>query len=213
MNRYESEYSAPHDSQIYSTDNASETSSTDDKKKIMHFYYRGNQTDSLITDVSEPNYSGHNVQLKTHTTQYHTPTATQHNNADTKLNCGICKTQNKGSFIVLSCNHVFHVACLAETHFTDVYNYAVIDSDYFSTRKCQCCGNRLQTEELMFLHSKFLSSTKDRLESHQNAVVGLEERMNKLKEELKVCYEYKHKLECDREKSKQIVSTLLTMLP
>lgn len=128
--------------------------------------------------------------------------------------CGICNNKsNKGNFIILSCDHVFHVQCLAEKHFTDIYKFAVIDSEYFVTRKCHCCGGKLQTEELMFLHSKFLSCTKDHLESHQIAMSGLEERMNKMKEELKVCYDYKHKLECDREKAKQIVSTLLNMLP
>jgi hypothetical protein len=161
--------------------------------KHLNFYYRRDPTDSYISDTSEINKVIDPPQQPC---------------------CGICNNKsNRGNFIILSCNHVLHVHCLAEKHFMDVYKFAVIDSEYFATRNCPCCGHKLQTEELMFLHSKFLSSTKDRLESHQTAVVGLEERMNKLKEELKVCYEYKHKLECDREKSKQIVSTLLTMLP
>jgi hypothetical protein len=36
--------------------------------------------------------------------------------------------------------------------------------------------------------------------------------MKKIKDELRVCYEYKHKLEQQREKSKQIVSILSTMI-
>jgi hypothetical protein len=195
MNQYENPV------QRYSSinENMSETSSNDDKRITQHlnFYYRNNEknTDSYITDSSE-NPKAINPVI------------------EQNVCCGICNNKwTKGSFIILSCNHVLHVQCLTEKHFVDVYKFAVIDSEYFATRSCPCCGQKLQTEELMFLHSKFLSGTKDRLESHQTAVVGLEDRMNKLKEELKVCYEYKHKLECDREKSKQIVSTLLTMLP
>lgn len=211
MNRFESEYNSNNspmygkESQIY-TDSVSDTSSNDDKRiaKHLNFYHRNN-TDSLATDASVCLYK---EEIQQHTPHAHKGVGNQ------QVNCGICNNKSpKGNFIILSCNHVFHVQCLAENHFVDVYKFAVIDSEYFASRKCQCCGQKLQTEELMFLHSKFLSGTKERLDSHQTAVLGLEDRMNKLKEELKVCYEYKHKLECDREKSKQIVSTLLTMIP
>jgi chromosome segregation ATPase len=69
----------------------------------------------------------------------------------------------------------------------------------------------MKTEELMFLHSKFHASTKEHLESHQASIVNLEERLSKLKEELRSCYDYKNKLEHERERSKQIISTLMTM--
>ena len=36
--------------------------------------------------------------------------------------------------------------------------------------------------------------------------------IQKLKDELKTCYEYKHKLERDREKSKDVIATLMTMM-
>lgn len=178
----------------------SETSSKDDEtvpSRPLNFYYRSDLTDSSEQFVNT-----------------NKTTSTMVSNSDSKVCCGICNNKsNNGNFIILACNHVFHVKCLAENHFKDVYNFSVIDSEYFATRKCMCCQHPLQTEELMFLHSKFSSSTKDRLDFHQTAVTVLEEKMNKLKEELKVCYDYKHKLERDREKSKQILSTLLTMLP
>jgi hypothetical protein len=134
---------------------------------------------------------------------------------DFALNCGVCKIQKQGkndNFIVLSCNHIFHVCCLTENHFTDIMEWSIIDQEYFRTRKCTTCFKQLETEELMFLHSKFLAGTKDRLSSHDISIENLENRLKVLKEELRTCYEYKHKLEREREKSKQIVATLMTMM-
>jgi hypothetical protein len=128
-----------------------------------------------------------------------------------------CKNSKSDSrsdspFIILSCNHIFHVKCLTRMHLDDIYKFPVIDGEYFDKCKCLECDGSLQTEELMFLHSKFLSTTKDHIATHQKNIQTLEDRLKEIKEELKVCYDYKHKLEGDREKSKQIVGILSTMM-
>ena len=132
------------------------------------------------------------------------------------FNCKICnnKSHNKEdrSYMILSCNHIFHIKCLAETHFKDIYNYAVIDNEYFDNRKCTVCNFQIQLEEVMYLHSKFLSSTKVLIGKHQVSIENLESQLKSIKNELRICYDYKHKLEKDREKSKQIVSILTTMI-
>jgi hypothetical protein len=132
-----------------------------------------------------------------------------------QLSCSICRIQRQGkndNYIVLSCNHIFHVCCLTENHFVDIMDYNIIDQEYFRTRKCPTCFKALETEELMFLHSKFLTGTKERMTNHDLAIESLENRLKVLKEELRTCYDYKHKLEREREKSKQIVTTLMTMM-
>ncbi|NBO98924.1 MAG: hypothetical protein EBU90_02180 [Proteobacteria bacterium] len=126
--------------------------------------------------------------------------------------CKICKDPSvESGYIILSCNHMFHILCLAETHFTDIYKYPSIDSDYFTSRKCNVCNVKLEVEELVFLHSKFLSTTNDHIKSHDHNISELEKQLGNIKTELRACYEYKHKLEQEREKSKQIVSILSTM--
>jgi hypothetical protein len=133
-----------------------------------------------------------------------------------KFNCKICnnKSINKESepYVILSCNHIFHIKCLAETHFKDIYSYAVIDNDYFDNRKCTVCNSKIQMEEIMYLHSKFLSNTKTLIEKHQVSIENLESQLKSIKTELRICYDYKHKLQKEREKSKQIVSILTTMI-
>ncbi len=193
MQKYDSEYqNSSADFSIM--ENNSDISVDDDKRFARHIkhYYR----DSIQTEFGN------------------TPIDNQANTGNTDgLSCKICfnKSGRKDNYIVLSCNHVFHIQCLVENHFNDTNKYPVIDAEYFSTRKCQICSKQLETEELMFLHSKFHSSAKDKLESHQTSIVAIEERLKKLKEELRTCYEYKNKLEHDRETSKQIISTLMTM--
>lgn len=124
--------------------------------------------------------------------------------------CSLCG-EKSGSFIILTCNHIFHVKCLVEHNFKDIYNYP-IDSEYFDSRHCTVCNEPQQTEDLMYLHSKFLTSTKNLISKHQNSIENLEAQLKNIKSELRTCYEYKHKLEQQREKSKQIVSVLSTMM-
>lgn len=125
--------------------------------------------------------------------------------------CNICN-QKSGQFIILNCNHIFHTKCLAEINFQDVYKYPVIDTEYFESRCCPICQETMQTEDLMHLHSKFLSSTKRLIGKHQHSIENLENQLKQIKLELRTCYDYKHKLEQEREKSKQIVSVLTTMI-
>lgn len=142
--------------------------------------------------------------------------STQHNitQKTNGLKCCICENKKgrEDNYVVLSCNHVFHVYCLISIQFHDIYNFHIIDNEYFSSRKCVSCEKSIQMEELMFLHSKFLNGTKDKIEQHNSKIESLENKLKDVKEELRVCYDYKHKLEHEREKSKQIVANLMTMM-
>lgn len=203
----------------------------------LHSYYfnGGNSnTDSLYTkDSIQQDNVTQNVQeaeiqpVDSYTTSYVEPfvkpvlkpieqtTSNKSNCKHDSFVCSICenKTSKQDKYIILSCNHIFHISCLAETHFEDIYNYNVIDNEYFSTRKCKVCSEHIQMSELLFLHSKFLSDTKDKIDVHSSSIEQLENKMKVIKEELKVCYDYKHKLEQEREKSKQIITTLAYYQP
>jgi uncharacterized protein (UPF0212 family) len=127
--------------------------------------------------------------------------------------CKICSNNtNTPGKMILSCNHIFHIQCLAESHFKDIYLYPVIDVEYFASRQCPCCSEKIQTEELMYIHSKFLLSTKTLISNHENSIAHLESQLKQIREDLRTCYDYKHKIEQEREKAKQIVSILTTMV-
>jgi hypothetical protein len=127
--------------------------------------------------------------------------------------CKLCNDDiNQSTCIILSCNHIFHITCLADIFFKDIYNYDILNEEYFENIKCTSCNCKLEVEEMMFLHSKFLSSTKSLIQNHENSIDTLESQLKQIKNELRTCYDYKHKLEKQREKSKQIVSILNTIM-
>lgn len=150
----------------------------------------------------------------------HTHTHTNINSQYNKIICKICynqnssqsQTQTQDSFIILSCNHTFHIKCLAEFQFNDLYKFNIIDKDYFNTRKCNSCNKELETEELLFLHSKFLSNTKNSVENQDAIIKNLESKLKNLKDDLRKKYEYRNKLQNEREKSKEIVGMLTMMI-
>jgi len=178
---------------------STETESSDQKKivnQLTKFYLKSNETSEVIQDTPDELPK---VEQKVSKGQ---------------LSCQICndRREKHGNYVILGCNHIFHVICLAEQHFADIYKYPLLDEDFFQTRKCILCSKMLSNDDLLFLHSKFLNGTVDRIGHHQKSIEQLENQMKSIKLELKTCYDYKHKLEHQREKSKQIVATLMTTL-
>lgn len=190
---------------MYEYDNISCSSSintvlTDPNNKIINLY-----TDNSNNDKNKNNNITHIIKKTS------IPNEIENSN---NFCCKLCNNNNNinDNYTILSCNHVFHVYCLVDYHYNDSYRLNMIDSEYFASRKCPTCDKILQTEELMFIHSKFLTYTKDKVESHHKNILNLENQFNKIKEELRICYEYKQKLDNEREKSKQIVTSLMTLI-
>ena len=179
----------------------------------LHSYYFNSDTTSDTDSVVKKLITKYEVDdtINTKTVFLEQEQQQQTNNT---ITCKLClDTHNdKGNYIILSCNHIFHIKCLAEEHFKDILKYPLIDEEYFATRKCNICLHELQKEETMYLHSKFLSTTRGLLDTHQTSILDLEHKMTQLKNELRTCYDYKHTLEQEREKSKQIISILSTMI-
>jgi hypothetical protein len=123
------------------------------------------------------------------------------------LICEICKDHSKKNYIILSCNHIFHICCLTQSHYK-----TYIEDDFFENCKCTICNQKLELEQIMYLHSTFMTNTKNLLANHQYSIENLEGQLQVLKIELRTLYDYRHKLEKEREKSKRIMCILNTML-
>lgn len=185
------------------------------QKVLLEFDARSSSNESNTSSVGKNTLSGvHQAYFTDSEPSITNSTSTTDEARADSFICKICfnKCDRKDNYIILSCNHVFHVHCLVETHFNDIYKFNMIDDDYFTTRKCLVCAGALQTEELMFLHSKFLNTTRTNISKHQEYINSLETQIKVLKDELRTCFEYKNKLEYEREKSKQIVTVLTTMM-
>jgi hypothetical protein len=123
------------------------------------------------------------------------------------LNCCICKTQNKSSFIILSCDHIYHIKCITDTDIP-----SVIDKSYIKNRKCKICEKSLDYEESLYIHTKLLKMTNKDISEQEDFISNLTTKIDSLKEELRVHYEYKQKLEYQRDKSKQITKIITTLI-
>lgn len=128
--------------------------------------------------------------------------------------CNLCHNQNniKDNFMILTCGHIFHIRCLVDSHYTDANRYGVIDEDYLNSRICSVCSKHMEMEDILYIHNKFYKNTKEYINKQDDIIEQLDKQMTKLKEELRVCYEYKQKLEHQREKSRQITVTINTMM-
>jgi hypothetical protein len=195
---------------ISSNSNESNQEINSSKIEKVHNYYLNNTND--VEDQHKDYHKTEN-EINFKTNEIQRVNIEKRDVKKTDFHCELCKSNSsKDNFFILSCDHIYHIQCLADTHFEDIYKYPVLDNEYFASRKCNICYKQLQLDEVMYLHGKYLKNTKDFIESHQNSIVSLEYQMKKIKDELRVCYEYKHKLEQQREKSKQIVSILSTMI-
>lgn len=127
--------------------------------------------------------------------------------------CGNKRCDDNDSYIILSCNHIYHIKCLADEHHYDAKKCHVLDDEFFNGRRCNVdsCNTTIETAEILFIHNKFYKSTNEHMLRHETQIQRLEHEMNKLKDDLRLCMEYKQKLEFEREKSKQIIAMLNTM--
>jgi hypothetical protein len=128
--------------------------------------------------------------------------------------CNLCDNKNnvKDTFMILTCGHIFHITCLVDNHYSEANKYGVIDEAYFNSRCCLVCDSQMEMEDILYIHNKFYKSTKEYLVKQQNHIDVLDKQMSKLKDELRTCYEYKQRLEHQREKSKQITVTINTLM-
>ena len=74
--------------------------------------------------------------------------------------CNICNISNSDYFIVLGCNHVFHIKCLASDQLNLSRKCEIIDNQsFFNLIKCNCCGYLLDSTEILHIQLKNYKSS------------------------------------------------------
>lgn len=127
-----------------------------------------------------------------------------------------CEACNDGSngplgFIILGCGHTYHTRCLVENHHKSVYLSDSLNEDYFNTLVCHVCNTVIELDDVCYMHSKYIKNSSSILKEYSIMVEKIEEKMKVLKDEIRTCYDYKHKIHQAQEKSKQIMSIASTM--
>jgi hypothetical protein len=181
---------------------------SDKLKKLIKFYdISKTNSDQYTSDQNtSEQYNHYSSDIQTHTKMY----------SDTLVNnvcCLLCNTTRKDNYIILNCNDIFHITCLVDYQSDFLYNCKKMDDDFLLTLKCPRCSITIQSEDLLHLHNKYLGFINTKLKTHSTSIDTLESQLRDLQKEISNCYNYKHKLECDKDKSKTLVKTLFSLLP
>ncbi len=166
----------------------------------------------ILSSIQESEYYNSNVYSFEDTHPVHANHTKSQECDDHKCNLCHNKNQIKDGFMILTCGHIFHIRCLVDSHYTDANKCGIIDEEYFNSRICCVCSNQMEMEDILYIHNKFYRNTKEYIVKQDETIEKLDKQMSKLKEELRVCYEYKQRLEHQREKSRQITVTINTMM-
>lgn len=127
-------------------------------------------------------------------------------------NCNLCYNNNLNeNFIILPCSHIFHIKCLVENTLNENQT-GIIDESFLNTRCCLVCQEKMEMEDILYIHNKFNKITNENIYTYQDDIDKLDKQMTKIKDELRICYEHQRKLEMQRNKSKQITVTINTLL-
>lgn len=127
-----------------------------------------------------------------------------------ELVCSMCKQDNKKSLIILSCGHIFHINCLGEAHAQN--KKGVIDKEFLLSQECDVCHKQIDLEDISHIHNKYLKSLKTSIEEKDTDISLLNKKMSIIKEDLRIFYELKQRLESQRDVSKQISMVASTLL-
>lgn len=169
------------------------------------------KVDSLIKRYNYSKNDSSDYQLSEN--QFYNKVLPKENQKNHLINCHLCNdNDNTETYIILECRHIFHIKCLSETQSDNMYNYKKMDDSFFNSMKCPECNTLIEKEELMYLHNKYVKITNTLLNNHQTNLNSLEQQLKILQDEIRTLYDYKHKLECDKEKSKSLVKTLITLI-
>lgn len=122
------------------------------------------------------------------------------------LTCEICNAASDSKFIILNCSHVFHVNCIVTSQ---LQNYKYTDLDSFTNKAlCIKCSKGIDKEDILIMHTKFISSTENTVHSIDEKTQALQESLAHIKSELRSALAEKSTLQQSREKSKYLVSIL-----
>lgn len=108
-----------------------------------------------------------------------------------KLNCenNNCKSEGLESFIVLSCNHIFHINCM-------------------NVEKCLKCNKDLNIEEKIYMNIKIKLQMKEANNRNEHNIKILEMNLQKIQREILEQNNYKKQLLDNIGISKNIIKTI-----
>lgn len=108
--------------------------------------------------------------------------------------CNMCMQKIQSGNFTLSCNHAYHIQCLAKSHVSETCD-----------KLCPVCDKKLDYAEISFIHTKYYNGTDHDIETIKSDIVDVQDRMNVLQCEYDALVEKKQQLDHEKEKSRKII--------
>lgn len=143
----------------------------------------------IITDFNLQEFAQND---STHNSEYQSHNSKNDNELQNNC-CNIhCKNSVHGNYIILSCNHIFHMSCIIDT--------------------CGICNTFLKNEEKIFIHINFKSQLTETINITDNKIQNLEKSLQIIKNEIFEYTNYIKSIEYNKSISKNIITTITTLL-
>ena len=120
--------------------------------------------------------------------------------------CNICLKKVNNNSIIIGCNHLYHIHCLAMSQIN--FNYL---DDHTIEKECVVCHKILDHSEILYIHTKYFNNMKDMISEQDINIEKIEQEINFLKSEYKTMMDKRQKLEYAKEQSKKIMIYFTTM--
>ena len=164
------------DSIILGDSSESKHDSTSESNSVTS---RTNYQDDMYSDIdyqTKDNFQNHDPLHILKTT----------NKSKNIFTCKMCGN-NDPPFVILNCNHIYHINCLAKEQVQSAIQCPILDNDtFFNTIKCNC-GEVLEYYEIRRIQDQFYQGTYNYIKTHDLKINKLETQINILKEEMKIC--------------------------
>jgi len=99
--------------------------------------------------------------------------------------CQICNKTQSDNFIILNCNHTFHINCLANFH------HGPTDGSLHKLN-CAYCQCHIDDLELVYLHNKFCKNVTVNIINMNENIKKLQTKIKKFQEAIiETEYQYK----------------------
>jgi len=130
---------------------------------------------------------------------------------DNYICCKCNKTdENNYGFFILQCGHLFHIKCIIDN--IDIFKSSKPILEYMNNVSCWQCNKIITKNELLYVFNRYYDITIEKIVKYEKEIKELEMKYDCIKNELSVCYEYKHQLNNQIETTKHIVKTLTSII-
>lgn len=128
--------------------------------------------------------------------------------ANKGLVCNKCnKNKPNENVMICHCQHIFHPSCVVDDE-----KFMNIANEIINNTKCPKCESHLETSEMMFIYAETCTTSNKEIIKNDNIIKELERQLEQVQKEFTLCKTGITRLSQQRDISKRIMATVVTMI-